>query len=117
MKEENKKSKKKVLLYYLILAACLLVIAAVTVTVIFTVGNKGQLTGPSIDNPDNPDTPNNGGDGNGGALDEILAKLKDLPLWQLIASGISIILTIAFLSKTASNESKRKKAKKVMEKK
>ena len=68
-------------------------------------------------NPDNPDTPNNGGDGNGGALDEILAKLKDLPLWQLIASGISIILTIAFLSKTASNESKRKKAKKVMEKK
>ena len=35
----------------------------------------------------------------------------------MIASGISIILIIAFLSKTASNESKRKKAKKVMEKK
>ena len=64
-------------------------------------------------NPDNPDDT----DGDSGVLDEILAKIKDLPLWQLIASGISIILTIAFLSKTASNESKRKKAKKVMEKK
>ncbi|MDE5616301.1 MAG: hypothetical protein K2I78_00765, partial [Clostridia bacterium] len=65
--------------------------------------------------PENPDDGNK--DGNGGALDEILEKIKDLPLWQLIASVISIILIIAFLSKTASNESKRKKAKKVMEKK
>ncbi|MDE5617179.1 MAG: hypothetical protein K2I78_05255, partial [Clostridia bacterium] len=69
------------------------------------------------DDPTNPDDGNNGGDNNGGALDEILEKIKDLPLWQLIASVISIILIIAFLSKTASNESKRKKAKKVMEKK
>ena len=65
--------------------------------------------------PTDPDDTDN--DGDGGALEEILAKIKDLPLWQLIASGISIILIIAFLSKTASNESKRKKAKKVMEKK
>ncbi|MDE7336824.1 MAG: hypothetical protein K2N32_01770, partial [Clostridia bacterium] len=78
------------------------------------------------DDPNNPYYPSEGGndptddpnkDGNGGALDEILEKIKDLPLWQLIASVISIILIIAFLSKTASNESKRKKTKKVMEKK
>ena len=78
-------------------------------------GGSGNNEPDDPNNPDNPDDPD--GDGNGGALEEILAKIKDLPLWQLIASGISIILIIAFLSKTASNESKRKKAKKVMEKK
>ena len=89
-----------------------------------TISRTGGSGNNDPDNPSNPDNPNNpddpddtDNDGNGGALDEILAKIKDLPLWQLIASGISIILIIAFLSKTASNESKRKKAKKVMEKK
>ncbi len=92
-----------------------------------TISRTGGSGNNDPDNPSNPDNPNNpddpddpddtDNDGNGGALEEILAKIKDLPLWQLIASGISIILTIAFLSKTASNESKRKKAKKVMEKK
>ncbi|MDE7191268.1 MAG: hypothetical protein K2O35_02175, partial [Clostridia bacterium] len=61
-----------------------------------------------------PDSGNNGG---GGTIDDILDKLKDLPLWQLIASFISIILIIIFLSKTISNESKRKNAKKTIEKK
>ena len=93
----------------------------------FTVSENEQLFDP--DDPNNPYYPNedgsnpnapNGdgnGNGNGGALDEILEKIKDIPLWQLIASIISIILTIAFLSKTASNESKRKKAKKIIDKK
>ena len=79
--------------------------------------NYPQTDPDDPNTPVNPDNPDGDKDGDGGALDEILAKIKELPLWQLIASGISIILTIAFLSKTASNESKRKKAKKVMEKK
>ncbi len=87
-----------------------------------TDGEEFEMKDYDPNDPNDPNNPNNSDgdnddDGNGGALDEILAKIKDLPLWQLIASGISIILTIAFLSKTASNESKRKKAKKVMEKK
>ena len=67
MKEENRKNKKKILLTYLILAACLLVIAAITVTVIFTVDRKPDL---SIDNPNNvvkpddEDDKNNGGNTN-----------------------------------------------------
>ncbi|MDE7337206.1 MAG: hypothetical protein K2N32_03740, partial [Clostridia bacterium] len=90
----------------------------------FEVSENEEMYDP--DDPNNPYYPSEGGneptddpnkDGNGGALDEILEKIKDLPLWQLIASVISIILIIAFLSKTASNESKRKKTKKVMEKK
>ncbi|MDE7192108.1 MAG: hypothetical protein K2O35_06550, partial [Clostridia bacterium] len=60
-----------------------------------------------------PDSGNNGG---GGTIDDILDKLKDLPLWQLIASFISIILIIIFLSKTAGYESKRKKYKKKADK-
>ena len=60
---EGKKSKKKVLLYYLILAACLLVIAAVTVTLVFTVGKRNNLTdGPQIEKPNTDDNkdPNDG---------------------------------------------------------
>ena len=79
--------------------------------------NYPQTDPDDPNTPVNPDNPDGDKDGDGGALDEILAKIKELPLWQLIASVISIILIIAFLSKTASNESKRKKAKKVMEKK
>ncbi|MDE6362199.1 MAG: InlB B-repeat-containing protein, partial [Clostridia bacterium] len=61
----------------------------------------------------NPDSGNNGG---GGSIDDILDKLKEIPLWQLIASFISIILIIIFLSKTAGYESKRKKYKKKTDK-
>ncbi|MDE6758454.1 MAG: InlB B-repeat-containing protein [Clostridia bacterium] len=67
-----------------------------------------------------PDDPSSSGDPNqpaDGAFEELLKKLKDLPLWQLIASVISIILILIFVSKTISNESKRKKAKKTIEKK
>ncbi|MDE6474952.1 MAG: hypothetical protein K2L70_07630, partial [Clostridia bacterium] len=72
--------------------------------------------------PSNPDDNNPGsgdiGSGNnpGGSFGDILEKLKDIPLWQLIASVISIILTIIFLSKTASYDSKRKKFKKKADK-
>ncbi len=57
---------------------------------------------------------NNGSPGNG--LDDLLEKLKDLPLWQIIVSVVSIILMIAFLAKIGSCESKRKKANKKIEK-
>jgi len=50
------------------------------------------------------------------SLDEIIEKLKELPLWQLIASIISIILIIIFLSKTSGYESKRKKYNKKSDK-
>ncbi|MDE7209805.1 MAG: hypothetical protein K2O31_07980, partial [Clostridia bacterium] len=57
------------------------------------------------------------GNSNGrGTLDEILQKLKEIPLWQIIASIISIILIIIFLSKTAGYESRRKKYNKKAEK-
>ncbi|MDE5756953.1 MAG: hypothetical protein K2I23_07680 [Clostridia bacterium] len=66
---------------------------------------------------------NNGEDGSGnqdglaiGSWDDFIAKLKEIPLWQLIASVISIILTIIFLSKTASYDSKRKKFNKKADK-
>ncbi|MDE6210358.1 MAG: hypothetical protein K2G42_00060, partial [Clostridia bacterium] len=69
-------------------------------------------------NPGN-NTPSGNIPGNsngGGTLDEILQKLKEIPLWQIIASIISIILIIIFLSKTAGYESKRKKYNKKAEK-
>mgnify|MGYP001070974249 CR=1 FL=1 len=73
--------------------------------------------------PGNPDDNNPGsgdiGSGNnpgGSPFDDILQKLKDVPLWQIIAGVISIILTIIFLSKTASYDSKRKKFKKKADK-
>ncbi|MDE5755935.1 MAG: hypothetical protein K2I23_02470, partial [Clostridia bacterium] len=50
------------------------------------------------------------------ADNSLLAKLKDIPLWQMIASVISIILIIIFLSKTAGYEGKRKKFKKKTDK-
>ncbi|MDE6372433.1 MAG: hypothetical protein K2L61_02705, partial [Clostridia bacterium] len=49
-------------------------------------------------------------------MDEILEKLKEIPLWQMIAGIISIILTIIFLSKTASYDSKRRKYNKKADK-
>ncbi|MCX4364020.1 MAG: hypothetical protein OSJ74_11685, partial [Clostridia bacterium] len=60
---------------------------------------------------------NGGGIGGIGGIEDIENLLKELPLWQLIVSGVSIILIIAFVSKTISNESKRKNAKKTLEKK
>ncbi|MDE7348242.1 MAG: hypothetical protein K2N53_01100, partial [Clostridia bacterium] len=100
----------------------------------FSVSNNDQLYDPnSPSNPSypttDPDLPSNSGDdtpsGNnpgsgdtngGGTLDEILAKLREIPLWQIIASVISIILIIIFLSKTAGYESKRKKFNKKADK-
>ncbi|MDE7349293.1 MAG: hypothetical protein K2N53_06485, partial [Clostridia bacterium] len=63
--------------------------------------------------PSGNDPDSNGGSG---TLDEILAKLKEIPLWQIIAGVISIILTIIFLSKTASYDSKRRKYNKKADK-
>ncbi|MDE6274999.1 MAG: hypothetical protein K2M75_00460 [Clostridia bacterium] len=61
--------------------------------------------------PSTGDDKNNGGNGSG-ALDDIINKLKELPLWQLIACVVSIILIIVFLAKAAKNDSERKKFKK-----
>ena len=80
-------------------------------------GEPGVPNEPGNDD-EQPDQPTDGDkDEKGDALSELLAKIKDLPLWQLIASLISIILILIFLAKTASNESKRKKAKKTIKKK
>ncbi|MDE6604938.1 MAG: hypothetical protein K2K85_02825, partial [Clostridia bacterium] len=82
----------------------------------FTIGSNGgsgNVIG-GVDSGNDPSGNNPGGDG--GALDEILEKLKEMPLWQLIAGIISIILTIIFLSKTASYDSKRRKYNKKAEK-
>ena len=54
---------------------------------------------------------------NGGALDELLEKLKGMPLWQLIASFVSIILIIIFMSKGFGYASKAKQSKKMAESK
>ncbi|MDE5616345.1 MAG: hypothetical protein K2I78_00990, partial [Clostridia bacterium] len=53
----------------------------------------------------------------GGALDEILEKIKDLPLWQLIASVISIILILIFASKGIGYASKKRENKKITQSK
>ncbi|MDE6372638.1 MAG: hypothetical protein K2L61_03735, partial [Clostridia bacterium] len=76
-------------------------------------------TNPDDNNPSGNDPSGNNpgsGDNSGGTLDEILEKLKEIPLWQLIASVISIILIIIFLSKTASYDSKRRKYNKKVDK-
>ncbi|MCX4363255.1 MAG: hypothetical protein OSJ74_07735, partial [Clostridia bacterium] len=59
---------------------------------------------------------NGGGIGGIGGIEDIENIFKDLPLWQLIVSGLSIILLIAFMAKIASCENKRKKANKKIEK-
>ncbi|MDE7209781.1 MAG: InlB B-repeat-containing protein, partial [Clostridia bacterium] len=81
-----------------------------TLTISRTGSGSDDETLPSGD-------PNGGNTNGGGTLDDILNKINDLPLWQLIASLISIILIIIFVSKTISNESKRKNAKKTIDKK
>ncbi|MDE6275320.1 MAG: hypothetical protein K2M75_02145, partial [Clostridia bacterium] len=76
--------------------------------------------------PENPNDPPSGEDPSGnapsgdggigsGTLDELLAKLKEIPLWQLIASVISIILIIIFTSKGAGYLSKAKQNKTMAE--
>ncbi|MDE6275188.1 MAG: hypothetical protein K2M75_01475, partial [Clostridia bacterium] len=83
---------------------------------------------PQVD----PDAPNNtpndpnigdtnppsGDDNKGGSgtLDDILNKLKEIPLWQLIAIVVSTILIIVFLSKAAKYDGERKKFKKKADK-
>ena len=81
-----------------------------------TISRTGSGDGDETPSGDGSGNLPNGDNGGSGTLDEILAKLKELPLWQLIASGISIILIIVFLSKTAGYESKRKKYNKKAEK-
>ena len=68
--------------------------------------------------PSNPDdnNPSSGNNPGGSSFDDILQKLKDVPLWQIIAGVISIILTIIFLSKTAKYDNERKKFKKKADK-
>ncbi len=73
-----------------------------------TDGGNEPITPPDDNKPDEP-MPDDGS----GALDELLSKLKELPLWQLLASGISIILILIFMGKTASFESRRNRAKKI----
>ncbi|MDE6372538.1 MAG: hypothetical protein K2L61_03230, partial [Clostridia bacterium] len=76
-------------------------------------GGSGNVIG-GVDSGNDPSGNNPSGDG--GTLDEILAKLKEMPLWQIIVGVISIILTIIFLSKTASYDSKRRKYNKKADK-
>ena len=79
---------------------------------------------PDMQEPEEPDD-NPSGDinsgnqpgGDGSALDELLKKLKELPLWQLIASFVSIILIIIFMSKGIGYASKAKQSKKMAESK
>ena len=78
----------------------------------FEVKENEEIFDP--DDPNNPYYPSDDGstpddtDKDGGALDEILEKIKDLPLWQLIASGISIILILVFTGKGIGYASKKK---------
>jgi hypothetical protein len=79
---------------------------------------------PDMQEPEEPDD-NPSGDinsgnqpgGDGGALDELLKKLKEMPLWQLIAGVISILLIIIFMSKGIGYASKAKQSKKMAESK
>ncbi|MDE5756376.1 MAG: hypothetical protein K2I23_04730 [Clostridia bacterium] len=80
-------------------------------------GNHGGNVGIGSGDSGEVDNSGNQGGGNGNsALDELLAKLKEMPLWQIIAGVISAILTIVFLSKTASYDAKRKKFNKKADK-
>ena len=82
--------------------------------------NGGTPSGnPSGENPSGSMPGNSDGNNNGGSgtLDEIIEKLKDVPLWQLITSIISLILIIVFVSKGAGYLSKSKQDKKMAESK
>ena len=76
-------------------------------------------TNPDGNNPSGNVPGGNDGNGNGddnSDLDDLAAKLKDVPLWQIIAITISTVLIIIFLSQTAKYESERKKYKKKTDK-
>ncbi|MDE7191262.1 MAG: hypothetical protein K2O35_02145, partial [Clostridia bacterium] len=81
---------------------------------------SGDVGSGDIDSGEDPsgdvsgNDPDSGNNGGGGTLDEILAKLKEIPLWQMIAGVISIILILIFLSKTAGYESRRREAKRLV---
>ncbi|MDE6211746.1 MAG: hypothetical protein K2G42_07220, partial [Clostridia bacterium] len=60
----------------------------------------------------NPNPDENGDDKGGISFDNVGEMLKQW--WQVIASGISIVLIIAFLAKAASYESRRKRANKTV---
>ncbi len=72
---------------------------------------------PDDNNPSGDINSGNEPGGDGGALDELLKKLKEMPLWQLIASFISIILIIIFMSKGIGYASKAKQSKKLAQSK
>ncbi|MDE6276199.1 MAG: hypothetical protein K2M75_06665 [Clostridia bacterium] len=67
---------------------------------------------PSYEFEKKPDKDSTGA----GTLDDLLAKLKEIPLWQIIAMIISTVLIIIFLSQTAKYEGERKKYKKKADK-
>ncbi|MDE6275118.1 MAG: hypothetical protein K2M75_01125 [Clostridia bacterium] len=65
--------------------------------------------------PNGPQTPgdsSSGGDGNGSGIN----LPENFPLWQLIVSGISLIMIIIFAAKCAGYSSRNKKAKRAVEK-
>ncbi|MCX4363060.1 MAG: hypothetical protein OSJ74_06740, partial [Clostridia bacterium] len=71
---------------------------------------------PSEEETNNRDEDKDGEDKDGGmSFDNVGEMLKQW--WQVIASGVSIVLIVAFLAKTASYESRRKDAKKTQESK
>ncbi|MDE7337443.1 MAG: hypothetical protein K2N32_04940, partial [Clostridia bacterium] len=78
-----------------------------------TISRTGASGDTDPDDPNTSDDPDGDKDGNG----DILAKLKDLPLWQLIASVISIILILIFTSKGINYASRRRENKKIMQSK
>ncbi|MDE6361715.1 MAG: hypothetical protein K2L53_01930, partial [Clostridia bacterium] len=80
--------------------------------------NNPDDNNPSGDNPsgNNPGSGDTNGGGSG-TLDEILEKLKEIPLWQIIASIISIILILIFASKGFGYLSKSKQNKRMAESK
>ncbi|MDE5756944.1 MAG: hypothetical protein K2I23_07635, partial [Clostridia bacterium] len=69
---------------------------------------------PSIgDNTPSGNDP--GSDKDGSALDDLLDKLKELPLWQLIASAISIIVALICFGKGFGYAGKTKQTKRTTE--
>ncbi|MCI8421894.1 MAG: hypothetical protein HFE34_06350, partial [Clostridia bacterium] len=67
---------------------------------------------------EDPTTPPSGNGGSGiGSIEDIIKYFKEYPLWQIIASVISIILIMIFLTKTAGYESRRREAKRLTKEK
>ena len=79
--------------------------------------DEDETKPPSGEDPSGDIGSGNEPGGDGSALDELLKKLKEMPLWQLIASFVSIILIIIFMSKGIGYASKVKQSKKMAESK